>query len=87
MTELKHEGYLKNGNFLGLGVWLCFGNVLVSCRHGEYLSPRGAPESFAPLAERLLPAVVNISTRQNLRRENRSGTLKSTARVTFRRIF
>jgi serine protease Do len=28
--------------------------------------PRGAPESFAPMVRRLLPAVVNISTTQNL---------------------
>jgi serine protease Do len=30
---------------------------------------RGAPESFADLAERLLPAVVNISTEQEVRRD------------------
>lgn len=30
---------------------------------------RGAPESFADLAERLLPAVVNISTEQDVRRD------------------
>jgi serine protease Do len=33
---------------------------------------RGAPESFAPLAERLLPAVVNISTTQTVKREERN---------------
>ena len=31
---------------------------------------RGAPESFAPLAEKLLPAVVNISTTQTVKRED-----------------
>ncbi len=33
---------------------------------------RGAPESFAPLAERILPAVVNISTSQTVQ-QNRPG--------------
>ncbi|MCC7426148.1 MAG: DegQ family serine endoprotease [Alphaproteobacteria bacterium] len=33
--------------------------------------PRGAPDSFADLAERLLPAVVNISTSQNVRGRDR----------------
>jgi len=32
---------------------------------------RGAPESFAPLAERILPAVVNISTTQTMNNRNR----------------
>lgn len=37
------------------------------------LAARGAPESFADLAEELSPAVVNISTSQNIDRSDRSG--------------
>ena len=73
MTILKNEGYLKSGNFLCLTVWLCFAMLWYFASTGVSLA-KGAPESFAPLAERLLPAVVNISTTQNLRRENKSGT-------------
>ncbi|SNS29745.1 MULTISPECIES: DegQ family serine endoprotease [unclassified Azospirillum] len=39
---------------------LIFGDVSVA------LAQRGAPESFAPLAEKSLPAVVNISTSQTI---------------------
>lgn len=35
---------------------------------GSVATAKSAPESFAPLAERLLPAVVNISTTQNIKR-------------------
>jgi serine protease Do len=34
----------------------------------EQLTPQGAPNSFANIAERLLPAVVNISTTQTIKR-------------------
>ena len=73
MTELKPEGYLKSRTILALGVWLCFAVLCYFVSTGVSLA-KGAPESFAPLAERLLPAVVNISTTQNLKREDRSGT-------------
>lgn len=36
------------------------------------LAQRGAPESFAPLAERILPAVVNVSTTQTVQNRGRS---------------
>ncbi len=73
MTELKPEGYLKSRTTLALGVWLCFAMLCYFVSTGVSLA-KGAPESFAPLAERLLPAVVNISTTQNLKRQDRSGT-------------
>lgn len=38
-----------------------------------FAQPIGAPESFADLAERLSPAVVNISTAQTVTRPNRRG--------------
>lgn len=47
--------------------------LLVLCVMAFAANPalsRGAPESFAPLADRLLPAVVNISTTQVVKREN-----------------
>lgn len=40
--------------------------VMIAARPAD---ARGAPESFADLAERLLPAVVNISTEQDVRRD------------------
>jgi len=46
---------------------------------------RGAPESFADLAERLLPAVVNISTTQKI--ESRQGQLPEGVPDLFRDFF
>ncbi len=40
--------------------------LLVAFAAGPALAQRGAPESFANLAERVLPAVVNISTTQTV---------------------
>ncbi|MGA0313807.1 MAG: hypothetical protein ACO3MJ_00200, partial [Alphaproteobacteria bacterium] len=73
MTNLKHEGYLKSRATLTLGVWMCSAMLCYFLSAGVSLA-KGAPESFAPLAERLLPAVVNISTTQNLKREDRPST-------------
>ena len=42
---------------------------------------RSAPESFADLAERLLPAVVNISTTQTSSRTSSTRTVLKVARV------
>lgn len=44
--------------------WLAFAVVLLAATMAQ---ARGAPESFADLAERALPAVVNISTSQTVR--------------------
>ena len=47
--------------------------VLAIAAPGSRLEARGAPESFADLAEKLLPAVVNISTTQVVKRDEKDG--------------
>ena len=73
MTKFKYEGYQKSRTILVFSGWLCLAMLWHFVSSG-ILFAKGALESFAPLAERLLPAVVNISTTQNLKREGRSGT-------------
>ncbi len=41
---------------------------------GAGVQARGAPDSFADLAEKLLPAVVNISTTQVVKRDEKNGS-------------
>lgn len=59
----KASAMARAGRFLALplvAASLLFGDVSVA------MAQRGAPESFAPLAEKTLPAVVNISTSQTI---------------------
>ena len=49
--------------------------MLVMTGTGASAAPRGAPESFADLAERLTPAVVNISSSQRAAGSKASGDL------------
>jgi len=56
----------------GLVAWLFAPLLLLALMlSGPAQAQRGAPESFAPLAERILPAVVNISTTQTVDSRNR----------------
>ncbi|WP_240002561.1 DegQ family serine endoprotease [Oleisolibacter albus] len=52
--------------------WLLILTLLAALLSGGLVHARSAPESFAPLAERILPAVVNISTTQTIQ-ANRQG--------------
>lgn len=56
-------------------VRLCAGFVLAAALllSAPTVSARPAPDGFADLAERLLPAVVNISTTQNIKKPDRPG--------------
>ncbi len=53
--------------------WLLpFGALLAALLAAASAQARSAPDSFADLAERLLPAVVNVSTTQQIREEDLS---------------
>jgi serine protease Do len=54
--------------FLRLASALAIGTALALAAPGPLAFAKAAPETFAPLAEQLSPAVVNISTTQQLKR-------------------
>jgi serine protease Do len=54
------------GSFRRAAQGLALGLMTLAAPSAVSAAPRGAPDSFAPLAEQLLPTVVNISTTQTL---------------------
>ena len=53
--------------FLNMMLAATLGLAMLLAAHPSFA--RGAPESFADLAEKLLPAVVNISSEQEVKRD------------------
>ncbi len=64
ILESKQRGFIARSALLSR-----FTAIILICTVNNVYA-RTAPESFAPLAEKLLPAVVNISTTQTVKRDD-----------------
>ena len=91
MTDFKSKTTIGTGP-QDLGTPMAPGNPLsyIGCRARAFGWPataRSAPDSFADLAQKLLPAVVNISTTSATKAQEGAPQLLISTRIPIRRLF